>query len=91
MSDVTGSVDPTRAQFDAGLRPAGAFLIGDAETVTEKILTMSADLGGLDRISFQMSIASLSHARMLHAIEILGTEVAPEVKKALRETNLKAS
>jgi probable LLM family oxidoreductase len=78
-----GWAPPTRAQFNAGLRPKGAFLVGDAETVAQKILKMNADLGGLARISFQMSVAGLSHSHALRAIEILGTQVAPAVKKAL--------
>ncbi|MDB6169712.1 MAG: putative oxidoreductase protein [Verrucomicrobia bacterium] len=78
-----GWAPPTRAQFDAGLRPGGPYLIGDAATVTEKILAFSSALGGIDRISFQMSVATLPHAHALRAIEILGTEVAPAVQKAL--------
>ena len=78
-----GWAPPTRAQFNAGLRPNGPFLVGDAETVTEKILAMNTALGGLARISFQMSVAALPHAQALHAIEILGTQVVPAVRKAL--------
>ena len=47
----------TRAQFDAGRGPKGTLLVGDAETVAKKILTVSDDLGGISRMSFQMSVA----------------------------------
>jgi probable LLM family oxidoreductase len=73
----------TRAQFDATRGPTGALLIGDAETVAEKVLYTHQALGGIDRLDFQMTVASLPHAKMLHAIEILGTKVAPLVRKAL--------
>jgi probable LLM family oxidoreductase len=73
----------TRAQFDAGRGPSGALLIGDAETVAEKILAVSNALGGISRMSFQMSVAALPHAQALRAIEIIGTQVIPMVQKEL--------
>jgi probable LLM family oxidoreductase len=73
----------TRRQFDAQRGPTGALIIGDAETVAEKILTINHDLGGISRLTFQMSIATLSHAKLMHAIEILGTQVAPTVRTSL--------
>jgi probable LLM family oxidoreductase len=73
----------TRAQFDAVRGPTGALLIGDAETVTEKILYVSEALGGISRITFQMGVSTLPHEKMLRAIEILGTRVAPAVRKEL--------
>jgi probable LLM family oxidoreductase len=73
----------TRAQFDAVRGPTGALLIGDAETVSEKILDINEALGGLSRITFQMGVSTLPHQKMLRAIEILGTRVAPIVGKEL--------
>ena len=73
----------TRAQFDAVRGPTGALLIGDAETVTEKILYVNEALGGISRITFQMGVSTLPHQKMLRAIEILGTKVAPMVRKEL--------
>ena len=73
----------TRAQFDAVCGPTGALLIGDAETVAEKILYVNEALGGLSRITFQMGVSTLLHPKMLRAIEILGTRVAPMVRKEL--------
>jgi probable LLM family oxidoreductase len=72
----------TRAQFDATRGPKGALLVGDAETVAEKILYVNEALGGISRLTFQMSVASLPHEKLSHAIEILGTQVAPLVDKA---------
>jgi probable LLM family oxidoreductase len=73
----------TRAQFDAQRRPTGALLIGDAKTVAKKILYLNEALGGLSRITFQMGVSTLPHEKMLHAIEILGTQVAPIVRNRL--------
>jgi probable LLM family oxidoreductase len=76
----------TRAQFDALRGPKGALLIGDAGTVAEKILYVNEALGGISRLTFQMGVSTLPHPKMLRAIEILGTQVAPQVRKALAVT-----
>ena len=73
----------TRAQFEAGRGPEGALLIGNPEAVAEKILRVNESLGGLVRLNFQMTVAALPHARMMRAIELLGTKVAPMVRKEL--------
>jgi len=73
----------TRNQFEALRRPTGALLVSDPETVAEKILRFNESLGGINRISFQMSVAALPHDKLLHAIELLGTRVAPIIRKAL--------
>ncbi|QEE43213.1 LLM class flavin-dependent oxidoreductase (plasmid) [Rhizobium sp. WL3] len=71
---------PSRAQFDTMAGPDGAFLIGDPKTVAAKIIRGSETLGGLSRITFQMSTASLETAAMKRSIELLGREVAPIVR-----------
>jgi len=76
----------TRGQFDAVRGPTGALLIGDAETVAEKILYVNEALGGVSRITFQMGVSTLPHQKMLRSIEILGTRVAPIVRKELAAT-----
>ena len=73
----------TRAQFDATRGPTGALLIGDPEAVAEKILRENEALGGIARITFQMTNVALPHKKMLQSIELLGTKVAPIVRKAL--------
>jgi len=70
---------PTRTQFDHMAGPEGAFLIGSPRTVAEKVRAASDALGGLSRITFQMSTASLETAAMKRSIELLGSEVAPNV------------
>ena len=80
----------TRAQFDAQRGPTGALLIGDAKTVAKKILYVNEVLGGISRITFQMGVSTLPHQQMLHAIEILGTAVAPIVRNELGVTPVHA-
>ena len=76
----------TRAQFDALRGPKGALLIGDAETVAKKILYVNEALGGISRLTFQMGVSTVPHKKMLRAVEILGREVAPQVRKSLTAT-----
>jgi probable LLM family oxidoreductase len=73
----------TRKQFDAVRGPTGALLIGNAETVATKLLYVNEVLGGLSRVTFQMGVSTLPHPKMLRAIEILGTKVAPLIRKEL--------
>src|SRR5438093_12684390 len=81
----------TRAQYDALLGPTGALLVGDPETVAEKILRIHESLGGISRLTFQMSVADLPHAKLMRAIELLGTRVAPLVRSALASATPAAS
>ncbi|KQU58827.1 luciferase [Sphingomonas sp. Leaf339] len=69
----------TRAQFDQLVSPSGAFLVGDPETVAAKILRADRDIGGIDRLTFQMSSAAHDQPAMLHSIELLGREVRSRV------------
>jgi probable LLM family oxidoreductase len=73
----------TRAQFDALRGPKGALLIGDVDTVAKKIVYVNEALGGVTRITFQMGVSTLPHPKMLRAIELLGTGVAPAVNQQL--------
>ncbi|WP_313605976.1 LLM class flavin-dependent oxidoreductase [Rhizobium sp.] len=73
---------PTRQQFEAMTGPQGAFLVGDPQTVAAKMLQASETLGGISRITFQMSTASLDTTAMKRSIELLGRQVAPIVRAA---------
>jgi alkanesulfonate monooxygenase SsuD/methylene tetrahydromethanopterin reductase-like flavin-dependent oxidoreductase (luciferase family) len=75
----------TRAGFDAQRGPQGALLIGEPDEVTEKILRHSEALGGVSRITFQMNAASLPHAKLMKAIETLGTRIAPVLRHEAQE------
>ncbi|HEY0795112.1 MAG TPA: LLM class flavin-dependent oxidoreductase [Acidisarcina sp.] len=75
----------TRAQFEAVRRPSGALIVSDPEAAVAKILHYHESLGGISRLSFQMSVAALPHDKLMHAIELLGREVAPAIRKLLPE------
>jgi probable LLM family oxidoreductase len=75
----------TRAQYDALRGATGALLIGDAENVAAKLLRINESLGGIARVTFQMTVATLPHAKMMNAINILATRVAPIIRQALPE------
>ena len=70
----------TRDRFDAQNGPDGAFLIGDPEEVAAKMQRHSEALGGISRFTFQMVNAGLSHEKLLHSIDLIGTGVAPLIR-----------
>jgi probable LLM family oxidoreductase len=74
---------PTRRDFDAACGPTGAYLIGDPQSVAQKVAYVDKVLGGLSRLTFQMTNVLLPHAEMLRGIELLGTQVAPLVRDRL--------
>lgn len=74
---------PTRPQFDAQCSPHGALLVGDPETAAAKILADHAALGGFDRMTVLIDNRLLTHAQIMHAIELLGSRVAPLVRQGL--------
>jgi probable LLM family oxidoreductase len=80
VSRERGFPPPTRARFDATSGPDGAFFMGDPQTVAEKIRRVSDQLGGVDRLSLQMTNTRLAHEDLLRGIELLGTDVAPVVR-----------
>jgi probable LLM family oxidoreductase len=80
---------PSRQQFEAMAAPEGAFLIGDPATVAAKMRHSDEALGGISRITFQMSTASLETSAMKRSIELLGNEVAPVVRGASSRATLK--
>jgi probable LLM family oxidoreductase len=71
----------TRGRFDAQRGEHGALLVGSPDEVAEKIIRHSEALGGVSRFTFQMNVASLSHGKLMKAIEYLGTSVAPALRK----------
>ncbi len=71
----------TRAQFDAMSGPTGALFVGGPAEMIDKILAHH-EIFGFSRITIQMAIGVLDHKAMMTAIEILGTHVAPALRKA---------
>jgi len=69
-----------RQQFDASLSPKGSLLVGSPQQVIDKVL-YEHELFGHTRFLAQMSLGALPHDKMMHAIELLGTKVAPAIRK----------
>ena len=72
----------TRPQYEALRRPEGALLVGSPQEVTEKILAQHERFGH-QRFLLQMSLGTLPHDKVMRAIELFGTQVAPAVRAAV--------
>lgn len=80
----------TRQQFDASTGPDGALLVGSPQQVIDKILSQY-ELFHHTRFLAQMSLGAMPHDKILHALELLGTKVAPEVRKFTTQKNDEAT
>jgi probable LLM family oxidoreductase len=72
----------TRAHFDAEAELHGALFVGSPQEVVEKIL-YQWEIFRHDRFLLQLTVGPMAHDRVLRAIELLGTEVAPVVRREL--------
>jgi alkanesulfonate monooxygenase SsuD/methylene tetrahydromethanopterin reductase-like flavin-dependent oxidoreductase (luciferase family) len=72
----------TREQFEALRSPRGALLVGNPEEVIEKILFQHR-IFGHQRFLAQMSVGTMQHDKVMRSIELLGTKVAPVVRREL--------
>jgi probable LLM family oxidoreductase len=70
----------TREHFEAERRLEGALFVGSPEQVVEKILYQH-EIFGHDRFLIQLTVGPMPHGDVLRAIELLGTKVAPVVRK----------
>jgi probable LLM family oxidoreductase len=73
----------TRNHFELMRAAKGSLLVGSPEQVIEKIL-YEHELFGHQRFLAQMTVGSIPHEKVMRSIELLGTKVAPEVKKFLK-------
>jgi len=71
----------TRQQFDAGRTLQGALAVGSPQQVIEKIL-FQHEIFGHQRFLAQVS-GVVPQAKMMRHIELLGTEVAPVVRREI--------
>jgi len=67
----------TRTQFNGLIGPEGALVLGGPDEVAEKLKRHSESLGGIDRFTFQMDNAGLTHQQLVNAIELIGKKVMP--------------
>src|SRR5919204_3149479 len=70
----------TRQQFEALRSPRGALLVGSPQEVIGKIL-FEHELFANQRFLIQLTVGTMPHEKVMRAIELLGTEVAPVVRR----------
>lgn len=70
----------SRAHFDQSRGPKGALFVGNPEQVAEKIVAQRKIFGN-DRFLLQMAIGTMPHVKIMKAIELYGTRVAPIVRR----------
>lgn len=73
----------TRQQFDASRSLRGSDFVGNPDEIIEKIL-FQHQLFGHQRFLLQLGVGTLPHKKMMRAIELLGTKVAPVVRKEIQ-------
>lgn len=74
----------TRQQFEASRALRGADFVGSPQEIIEKILFQHM-LFGHQRLLLQLGIGAMAHHKVMRAIELLGTEVAPVVRQEIRQ------
>lgn len=78
----------SRATYDAARSLRGALYVGDPEYVAEKIILLRKNLG-VTRFFLHVNVGTMPHREVLRAIELLGTRVAPIVRKELARSEAK--
>ena len=69
-------------QFAAGAAPGGHLALGSPDDVARKIIEQHT-LFNHDRFLLQISVGTMPHDKVLKAIELFGTQVAPKVREVL--------
>jgi probable LLM family oxidoreductase len=77
----------TRSQFNTLMAPDGVLVLGGPEEVAEKLVRHGKALGGVDRFTFQMDNAGLTHQQLMQSIELIGKKVMPLVNKPVEMEN----
>ncbi|NJM41930.1 MAG: LLM class flavin-dependent oxidoreductase [Anaerolineae bacterium] len=72
----------TRAQFESSRALRGSDFVGTPDEVIEKIL-FQHDIFKHNRFLIQLGVGSIAHKKMMRAIELLGTKVAPGVREEI--------
>lgn len=72
----------TKETFDFARSIDGALYVGDVETVAEKIILLRKEVG-VTRFMLHVPVGSMPHEDVMRSIELLGTKVAPIVRKEI--------
>ncbi|MEO8612542.1 MAG: LLM class flavin-dependent oxidoreductase [Chloroflexota bacterium] len=71
-----------REQYEAGAQLRGANFVGSPDDIIEKILFQHS-IFNHQRLLLQLSVGTMPHDKLMHAIELLGTKIAPVVKEEI--------
>ena len=80
----------TREQFEASRTLRGANFVGSPDEIIEKIL-FQHEIFGHQRLLLMLTVGTMSHDKVMHAIELLGTKVAPVVRDEIARRVSKGS
>ena len=72
----------SREQFEGSRTLRGANFIGSPDEIIEKIL-FQQEIFNHQRLLLQLSVGTMPHDKVMHAIELLGTQVAPVVREEI--------
>jgi alkanesulfonate monooxygenase SsuD/methylene tetrahydromethanopterin reductase-like flavin-dependent oxidoreductase (luciferase family) len=75
-----------RSSFEESRSVRGANFVGSPDEVAEKIL-FQHEIFGHERFLLQMIAGGMPHGQIMHSIELFGTKVAPQVRRALGQRN----
>jgi probable LLM family oxidoreductase len=73
----------TRPQFEASRTLRGADFVGNPDEIIQKIL-FQHEIFGHQRVLLQLGVGTIAHEKVMHAIELLGTRVAPVVRQEIQ-------
>ena len=79
-----------REQYEASATLRGANFVGSPDDIIEKLLYQH-ELFGHQRFLLQLSVGTVPHDKLMHAIELLGTKVAPIVRAEIAQRVAKAN
>ncbi|QRP49311.1 LLM class flavin-dependent oxidoreductase [Amycolatopsis sp. FDAARGOS 1241] len=71
---------PTRAEYDQYTAGARALFVGSPGEIADRLISVGK-LTGAKRYAMQMDWSGVPHAKVMKAIELLGTEVLPQIRK----------
>ncbi|GLB52272.1 luciferase [Neptunitalea chrysea] len=74
----------SQMQFLGGMSPEGALYMGESDMVADKIIN-TIEMFGLTRWVAHIDVGGPNHKDLMKAIELYGTKVVPQVKKALKK------
>jgi len=80
----------SRQQLEAGRTLRGADFVGSPNEIIEKIL-FQHELFGHQRLLLQLGVGTIAHAKVMQAIELLGTQVAPVVRQEIARRTASAT